>query len=421
MADKLCHYCILYELQFEICSYIKTKQMFYFFNKGMHTYYSMRTVTLILLTQAVWCVFVAQNEDQNGNNTPFFGINLKGLFNYFLGGLKNLARIGRIFKWDEVFYKEPQNELENFDITDKEKLLLYKLALLCQQTYNIEDYYDSSLKKNYEREVKRYKIANGISNTSNLRRKAGDFEVFYTKTEFIRNYLKGIVFTVDHTTVIAYKGTSPSLLGYGNGSTSTSDRIFDNIAFDCNLSPEKVKRLFYLQDARQVYLDVKRRFPNNKIILTGHSMGAAIASAIGYIYNEYVIAFGTPGDHQIIKRLHPREPKAPDRKKASSVIDNLFLKIGNDTVHVSDCRDVIYRGACNGRVDICKISGYDIKTKCHVGVALCFDNEGTLGLFKHTIYSVVEKLKREKLPFYKIDESGCKKTECENEMNEIFK
>lgn len=380
----------------------------------------MRTAVLMLFIKAILCIFTAQSSGQAGNNMSFFDINFKSFLNYFLGGLKNLARIGRIFKWDEVFYKEPQNEMTSFAISDTEKMFFYKLALLSQQTYSVEDYYDGKLKKDYEMAVQKYKRANDMEQTPKNGRKFSIFEVFYTKTEFVKNYLKGIIFTVDRTTVIAYKGTSPSLLGYGN-SSSSSDKVFDNIAFDCNLSPERVKNLFYLEDARQIYLDVKRRFPNNRIVLTGHSMGAAIASSVGYIYNEYVIGFGTPGDHQIIKRLHPSKQKTHDKKKPSGVIDSLFAKIGHKTVHVSDCKDVIYRGACNGQVDICKISGYDIKTKCHTGVTLCFDNEGSLSLLKHTIYSIVEKLKQEKLSFYKVDESGCGKTECKDKLKGIFK
>lgn len=372
----------------------------------------------IILFSIILCLDLQGNPENNGDSKP--NTNLKKAVNYLLGGLKNLARIGRIFKWEKVFFEEPENRIDEIKINTNEKMIIFKLAQLSLLTYDIKSLNDHKLIDTYTQAIKNYKNLNDIIKIRKDRWNESLFEIYYSKPKFFSNSLSGIVFSTNKVTVIAFKGTSPSLLGYDTDSTSKNDKVFDNILFDCDLNLKKLNKLLYLDDARKIYFDVKQRFPKNTILLTGHSMGAAVASIIGHFFDEYVVAFGTPGDRQIIKNLKRLKSNIKKKEARTGVLSHFFKRMKSNTVHISDCRDAIFRGACNGLIDVCKLSGYEIKTKCHSGASLCFDNEGGLSLFKHTIFNLVEKLKNTKLKFYKIDENNCNESKCKKDSTDIF-
>lgn len=361
----------------------------------------------------IQCLIFEQQDVRNNNHIVISDTSFKDIVNFFLDGFKNLARIGRIIKWEKVFFKTPTNRIKELSINEDEKLLLYKLAILSSLTYMVDDYAGQELLDHYSTQIDNYRKRYNIRNVSADLKNTGIFEIIQSNKQISQNSLKSVVFANNKITIIAYKGTSPQLFGYNTDDTSENDKYFDNIAFDCNTTIKQITRLFYLHDAKRIYLNMKQRFPNNQIILTGHSMGAAIASIIGNIYNEYVVAFGTPGDEHIVKKFIKQK-----HKKQNSTTFGLFKKMNSNVLHFGDCNDVIYRGVCDGFIDVCRLSGYNIKTKCHSGRTLCFDNTGRLSILKHTIHNIVEKLKLANLKMYEIDETDCYKNDCLETIDE---
>lgn len=334
----------------------------------------------------------------------------------FLGilvcGLKNIAKIGRIFRFNSLFFRDPDEKLDKFKFTPKERRFLSKLAQLAQQTYSIGDFNDIKVENTGINSLSDRKILDHLSNENNI-------SVSDEKTAFITNSLKGIVFTSETTTAIAFKGTSLTFLGIDSSNTSKKDKFFDNVVFNCDPNLQNMKDILYLEAAQRIYQQMKHRYPQNKIVLTGHSMGAAIASIIGQKNNEYVVAFASPGDKRITKTLNLITNKK-ETKEPRSMIQNLFYRLDTNIVHIGDCSDAIYRGACNGSIDVCKIAGYNIKTRCHTGRKFCINKNTNFSLLRHPATTIVESFKKTDVDFYEIDQTDCDIKECKKGESKIF-
>lgn len=348
-------------------------------------------------------------EESNDENES----GIKRFLSFLIGGLKNIARIGRMLKFNRLFFRDPGEELVRIRFTPKEQKFISKLAQLAYQTYFIGDFNDIKIELVEE---------DALSDEKNVGHQSEDgiLSVLDEKTAFITDSLKGIVFTSETTTAIAFKGTSLTFLGIESSNTSEKDKYFDNIVFDCEPNMQNLKDILYIDAAQRIYEQVKHRFPQNKIVLTGHSMGAAIASIIGHKNNEYVVAFASPGDRRIIKTLNLSENKK-ETKEPRTMIQNLFHKLDTNIIHIGECGDAIFRGACNGSIDVCRISGYNIKTRCHTGRKFCINKNTTFSLLKHPSYTLVKSFEGIAWDLYEINQDGCEINECKKEEPAIFR
>ncbi|CAD5126481.1 unnamed protein product [Dimorphilus gyrociliatus] len=171
-----------------------------------------------------------------------------------------------------------------------------------------------------------------------------------------------------------------------------------------------MKEVLYIDAAQRIYDQVKHKHPKNKIVLTGHSMGAAIVSILGHKNQEYVLAFAAPCDLQIVT---PLELKKIEKQ---TMIQNLFHRLGSNIIHLGDCSDAIYRGVCNGSIDVCKIAGYNIKTCCHMGRKFCLNKNTEFSLF----VKLVNTMKMSKWDIYEIHQANCTQNECRKDEPAIF-
>ncbi|KRH92580.1 putative lipase essential for disintegration of autophagic bodies inside the vacuole [Pseudoloma neurophilia] len=371
---------------------------------------------------ALFCT-VFCNIDEILTETEDNDTGIKRFLEFLIGGLKNIARIGRIFKMNKLFFRDPQESLQQFKFSPKERKFIRRMANLAHQTYSIGDFEDVDIEsRNIQNKYNSSFFTIKDQTFHNFQEKdkiQTKIDAVDEKIAFITDSLKGIIYTSGDTTVIAFKGTSLTFLGIDSSNTSQKDRIFDNIIFDCKPSYDRMKEVLYIDAAQRIYDQVKQKYPKNKIVLTGHSMGAAIASIIGHKNQEYVLAFASPGDQRIITALELKEIKK-ETKSPRTMIQNLFFRIGTNIIHIGDCSDAIYRGACNGSIDVCKIAGYNIKTRCHTGRKFCLNKNTEFSLLAHPALKLIKTTKMLKWDVYEINQTNCSQNECRKDEPAIF-
>ncbi|KAG5859873.1 putative lipase [Encephalitozoon hellem] len=176
--------------------------------------------------------------------------------------------------------------------------------------------------------------------------------------------------------VIAFKGTTLSVMGVGIGKTSRKDKLLDRILYsickDKGCEEEKIREfesIGYFRDALKIVDSIKKMYHEDKPILVGHSLGGTIASLLGIRNNLPVIAFSSPGDAHIASIL--------------GLYD--IARHYSNIVHVGMCNDVVFRGECSRPYSPCNILGYSIETRCHVGRSLCIQDGGWDSLIYHPI------------------------------------
>ena len=186
--------------------------------------------------------------------------------------------------------------------------------------------------------------------------------------------------------VLAFKGTSLSLFGYYLNPTAPMDKFVDLLLYDCN-SDDK-ENIIYLEDAKIWINYLKSRFPNRKIILTGHSLGGTIASLMGNFFKIPAYAFASPGEKRALKKMNIEEEY-------------------HEIFHFGSCSDPIYNGACAEKDSICSIAGYTIQTKCHSGIAYCLSNQTQNNILHHRAEYLLYKIEKTETLYLKEDEDGC--------------
>jgi lipase ATG15 len=174
------------------------------------------------------------------------------------------------------------------------------------------------------------------------------------------------LFEYGNSLVLAIKGTSLNILGFELGETSANDKEMVNIMFntckrrsegghrneDCAyIKKVNFDKLHYLSDLRIVVDSIKHLYPGKEVILTGHSLGGALAALLSMIYKFKCITFASPGEEYFSKILN-------------------LHKGESDIAHYGMCNDSIYTGKCD---KLCKILGYKINTKKHSGKVYCIN------------------------------------------------
>lgn len=215
----------------------------------------------------------------------------------------------------------------------------------------------------------------------------------YKWSDFQDEYIKGYIFsdTINKTYVISFKGTN--ILPYEE--TRKYDKYNDNLFFSCcfnntnynyNVSCTECNKRCYketLKDSNN-YINIAKNmtqelqniidFSNNTIIFTGHSLGGAIATYMGMLYNKTVVTFQTPGEKHYIQNTE-------------FIKNNLHNE--HQIYHFGHNNDPIFTGNCGWW---CRMGGYYIQTYCHIGYVCKYNTKGYSSLLKHRMSYVIDNI-----------------------------
>ena len=266
-----------------------------------------------------------------------------------------------------------------------------------------------------------------------------------------RSGLQGALFKMDFedkTTgfkqeiiVISFRGTT--INATSNYDAVRSDQHIDNLLFSCCcgrgtkksikgicdcyaggkrcqkecLNNQVKERAWHYYDAIKVFQKVKSIFKNSQIWVTGHSLGGALASLIA-IQNQGVpcVSFSAPGENLAASRLG-----VTNLYKTESVLQSygVFLEGGNEsTLHppvynIALNSDPIANHRTTNPNSFPVLFGYNIETKCRVGIDCVIDDTYYSPILAHRISNVERTLQEfsaneEKARFICRKESNCK-------------
>lgn len=239
-------------------------------------------------------------------------------------------------------------------------------------------------------------------------------KIHFNKTKSIGidlDSIQGYVFSDEtgYNNIIAIKGTSISLLPDSHNSTVLNDKYNDNLFFSCCYYQESsifkntciskpnicdsscykdslhypfnyINILDIILENIKSYID----FDNTNVYFTGHSLGGFLATVAGIKTNKQVITFESPGE--------------------KNYLDLINLQYQDSRIyHFGHTADIIMKGECT----LCNWSGYNLKTKCHIGHTCIYDSKTKLKLTDsmntHRIEYIIDNI----LPHWKNDFPDC--------------
>lgn len=173
--------------------------------------------------------------------------------------------------------------------------------------------------------------------------------------------------------VVAFKGTTLEILGIPLGHTAIYDKELIEIMFNCcsnnkSCIEDKKSALLnseYLMDAVRLVKELQHNNQDTNIILTGHSLGGAIASMVSLATGLKAYAFASPGEGYAMNLIGHTLPNPA-------------------VFHIGMCHDIIYKGECNGTLSPCSWLGYSFETHCHSGPAYCVESAIVPGIVAHS-------------------------------------
>jgi lipase ATG15 len=247
------------------------------------------------------------------------------------------------------------------------------------------------------------------------------------------NNIKGYVFsdTINKVHVVAIKGTSvnwfdSSFIPRDNIleilNSVGNDKFNDNLLLSCCYykqssvfkgnytctdkkqehvcSKECYKKslgfdLSYINIIDQIGINLEKTldFKNDKIIFTGHSLGAILATYLGMKYNKLVIGFESPGGKHYFDLV------------GTTLFGDIYPTINTKQIyHFGHNADTIFMGKCNTKLSLCYIGGYIIRTKCQIGNTCIYKSKEKLGIsesiLNHRLKYVIDKI----IPNWKEDQ-----------------
>lgn len=182
------------------------------------------------------------------------------------------------------------------------------------------------------------------------------------------------VFERDNEVVVAFKGMTLMLMGHPFGRSAETDKRFVGMLFSCcrgdpeclDAKKQQLAVAPYFADAALMLGQVRELFPGRRVVLTGHSLGGAIAAKVGLELGIEAYAFGAPGDRYFLGMLGIRDDKRLVH-------------------HLGMCNDPVYTGRCSGWDSACRMHRYAVETKCHSGTAHCIGPSWPLSIVNHTV------------------------------------
>lgn len=152
-----------------------------------------------------------------------------------------------------------------------------------------------------------------------------------------------------------------------------------------------------------LYNNISYHYPNSQIWVTGHSLGGALASLIGYTFGVPGITYEAPAERMAAKRLHLPMPPGSERKRdgksAEASGGQKYMPPLLPITHVFHNADPIPMGTCTGQTSLCGSAGYAMESVCHAGQVVVYNTTGLLGwssnIATHRIANLVDDLLQE--------------------------
>lgn len=135
---------------------------------------------------------------------------------------------------------------------------------------------------------------------------------------------------------------------------------------------------------------------DSKIMFTGHSLGGTLATLAGVIYKKPAVSFQSPGDLHYFTQI--------GLINESDEYSNIYQFGHNgDPLFVGDCDST------------CKLLGYNVNTKCHVGKTCLYDSKKKLNIYESLLNHRIEYVINTIVPKWENDFPECKfESDCKD-------
>lgn len=135
----------------------------------------------------------------------------------------------------------------------------------------------------------------------------------------------------------------------------------------------------------------KRVTEDSKIVFTGHSLGGTLATLAGVIYNKPAVSFQSPGDIHYFTRI--------------GFINEFNRSNFSNIYQFGHNGDPLFMGDCD---TTCRLLGYNVNTKCHVGKSCLYDSKKKLNIYESILNHRIEYVINTIIPKWENDFPECK-------------